>query len=68
MLSFSVGSTGAMQCEDGGPWIHGVIEEANNNGHIGRSYIITVMKTGRVITQNTRHICNTPIPPEQYLQ
>ena len=40
-LSFPIWSTVAMQCEDGGPWAHGVIKEANNSDHKGRSYIIS---------------------------
>ena len=36
--------------------------------HNGRSYTVTVMKTGKLIMQNTRQICSTPIPIEQYLQ
>ena len=47
--------------------MHGVIEEANNSDHRGISYIIRVMKMGRLITQNIRHICSITIPTEQYL-
>ena len=37
-LSFPAMYTVALQCEDWGPWMHGVIKEANNNDHKGRSY------------------------------
>ena len=65
---FPIGSTVAVQCEDGGPWLHCVIKEANNSGHSGRSFIIRVAKMGRLIMWNTRHICSTSITTEQYLQ
>ena len=35
--------------------------------HQEQSYIIRVMKTGRLITCNKRHICSIPITTEQYL-
>ena len=37
------GSTVAVQQKDGGPWIHGVVEEVNGSNHKGQSYIIQVM-------------------------
>ena len=43
-LSFPIGSTVVVKCEDGGPWIHKVIEGANNSDQNGRSYIIRVTK------------------------
>ena len=49
LLSFPIGSKVAVQCEDGGPWMYGVTEEANNSNHSGRSYIIRVMKMLRLI-------------------
>ena len=64
-VSFPLVSTVAVQHEDGGPWMHAVIEEANKSDHCGRSYIIRVMKTGRLVMWNTTHICNTPITMEQ---
>ena len=45
-FSFPMGSMVAIQCEDGGPWIHGVIEEANNSNHNGRSYSARVIEMG----------------------
>ena len=62
-----IGSTVAIQYEDGGPWMHRVIEEANKIDHNGRSYTNRVMNTGRLIMQITRHICSTPITTQQYL-
>ena len=67
-LFFSVGSTVPVQCKDCGLWINRVIKEVNGNNHRGWSYIIHVTKIGRLITQNMRHICSTPITMEQYLQ
>ena len=32
-FSFPIGSIVAVQCEDGGPWIHGVIKEASSSNH-----------------------------------
>ena len=67
LLSFLVGSTVAMQCEDSEPWTHQVIKEANNSDHSRRSYRTRVTNTGRLLMWNTRHICSTPITREQYL-
>ena len=44
LLSFPIMSTVATHCEDGGPWMHGLIKEANSSGHKGRCYIIRVTK------------------------
>ena len=62
-FSFPIGSTLAVQNEDGGPWMHGTSEETNSTDHQGQSYIIRVIKTGRLMTD----ICRTPIPAQQYL-
>ena len=66
-LSFLIRSTVAIQHEDGGPWMHGVIKGTNNSYHNWRSYIVRVTKTGRLIILNTRHIGNTTITIEQHL-
>ena len=34
-------STVALQCEDGGPWMHSVVQEANHNDHNGWTCIIS---------------------------
>ena len=57
-----------MLCEDEGPWMNGVIQEANSSGHRGRSYIIRVMKMGRKITRNMRHICSMPVTTKKHLR
>ena len=57
--SFLIGSTVAIQCEDEGPWTHGVIKVANSSDHNGRSSIVRVTKTDRFRRQNTKHICST---------
>ena len=41
-LSFDIGSTVAMECKDDRPWMYGVIKEAINSHHNGRSCIVTV--------------------------
>ena len=58
---FPLGSTLAVQYEDGGLWMHGVTEEASNTDHNRWSYIIRVTKTGRLIMHNRRHIYRTLI-------
>ena len=65
-LSFPIGSTVAMQCKDGRPWMHGVSEEANNSDCDGQSYIVRETKTDRLIMWNTRH--NTPVTTERHFQ
>ena len=67
ILPFPIGSTVAIQYEDGKPWMHRVIKEPNSSDHRRRSYIIRVTKIGRLITQNIRHICSTPVTTEKYL-
>ena len=62
-----VESLSRVQFEDGGPWIHSVVEEANGTDHQRQSFIIRVMKGGRLIMHNMRHIHSTPITTEQYL-
>ena len=68
LTSFPLGCTVVIQCEDGGPWTHRVIKEANKSDYNGRSYIIKVLKMGRLIIWNIRHIYSTPIWTEQYHQ
>ena len=66
-LSFPIGSTVSIQYENGGPWMHRIIKQLDNNDHNGRFYIVRVTKTGRLIMHNTMPICNTPISTEQYV-
>ena len=67
-FSFLMGSTLAIQCKDGGLWIHGIVEEVKGTDHHGCSYIIRVRKTGRLIVHYMGHIHSTLITTEQYLQ
>ena len=67
LFSIPIGCTVAVQHEDGGPWTQGIMEEMNDTDQPRWSYIIRVMKTGRLIMCNTRHICRTPTTIEQYL-
>ena len=46
---FSAGSTLAVQGEDRGLWMHGVILECKSNDHWGLSYWVWVKKTGGII-------------------
>ena len=66
-VSIPIGSTVAVQLEDGGPWTHGTIEGNGNQNHYGRSYHICIPKTDRLVTQNRQHIKPIPISAEQYL-
>ena len=43
-IHFFIGSAVAVQHKDSGPWMHGVVEEANSTDHKGYPYIITVTK------------------------
>ena len=44
-----------------------MIVEPNNDDHRGCSYTICVMKTGRLIMWNSKHVCSTSIMLEEYL-
>ena len=55
-MCFPVGCTVAVQCVDGGPWIHAVIEKVNSSDHRGRSYKCDKNR----YTKNMEHICSTP--------
>ena len=67
LVSLPIGSTLAVQQEDGGPWTHGTIEDKGNHNHHDRSYKICITKTGKIITHNRRHLKPTPISAEHYL-
>ena len=66
-LFFSIESTVAVQWEDGRPWIHGVIGEANGSDHKGQSCMIEIMKTGKLIIWNRKYLCNISITMKQYI-
>ena len=55
-ISFHVGSTVAMQGEDGGSWMHGMVVEGTSIDQNRQSYIVRVTKMGRLITLYARHI------------
>ena len=50
--------------EDGDSWMHGMIIEGNSEDHQGWSYQVLVMKMGRVIIWNTKHIRHIPVTVE----
>ena len=66
-VSIPIGSTVAVQCEDGGPWTYGTIEGKGNQIHHDRLYHIHIAKRGRLVTQNRQQIKPTQISAEQYL-
>ena len=66
-MSLPIGSTVAVQHEDGGPWTHGMTEGTGDHNHHGRSYHTCITKTGRLVTGNRQHIIPTQISAEQYL-
>ena len=65
---FSIGSTVAVQQEDGGPCTHGTVVGRGNHKHNNKSYTIRVTKTGCIIARNSKHIKTTPTTAEQYLR
>ena len=65
---FSIGSTVAVQWEDGGPWTHGTVVGRCHHNDNSRSYTVRVTKTGDIIIRNNKHIKTTPITAEQYLR
>ena len=54
-ISLCVGSTVAMQREDGGPRTHGTITEHSNKDHDGWSYKMHITKTWQTVTRTTRN-------------
>ena len=66
-MSIPIGSTVAVQQEDGGLWTHSTVVGKGNHNHHNRSYKIQVTKTGRIITHNRQHIKPTPITAENFL-
>ena len=65
--SIPMGSTVAVQWEDGGLSTHGTIIGKGNHNHHNRSYKIQVTNTGRIITHNRKHIKPTPITTADFL-
>ena len=45
-ISIPTGSTIAVQCEDGGPWTHGTMEDKGDHNHHDRPYNIGITGTG----------------------
>ena len=63
LVSLPIGSTVAVQREDGGP----TIEAKGDYNHHDRSYKICITKTGEIVTCNRQHIKPVQISAEQYL-
>ena len=66
-MSIPIGSTGAVQQEDRGPWTHGTIIGKGDHNHHNRSYNIEVTNTARIITHYRQHIKPIPITAEDYI-
>ena len=60
----SIGSTAAVQQEDGGVWTHGTIVGICNHCQKSRSYTIQITTTGCIVAMNSKHIKITPIAAE----
>ena len=63
-----LGSTVAIQREDGRPWTHGTVVNTGNDNHYDRSYIVQLTTTGKQITRNRCHIKPTNITADSYVQ
>ena len=66
--SIPIGSTVAVQQEDGRPWTHGTIVGKGDYNHHNWSYTIQITTTGRRITHNRQHVRLTPITADDYIQ
>ena len=66
-VSIPIGSTVAVQWEDGGLWTHGTIVGRGDHNHHNWSYNIQVTMMGRIITCNRHHIKLTSITAEDYI-
>ena len=55
------GSTVAVECEDGGLWIHGTIEGKGDHNHRNRSYIIHITDRKISYMKQTAYQINTDI-------
>ena len=63
-----LGSTTAVQREDGRLWTHGMVVNTSNQNHHDRSYIVQLTTTGQWITRNRCHIKPTSITVNSYIQ
>ena len=63
-----IGSTVAIQQEDGRPWTHGMIVGTSDHNHHDRSYTVQLTSNGRCITCNRQYIKPTSITADTYLQ
>ena len=63
-----IGSTVAVQYEDGGPWIHGTVVDKGDHNHHDRSYVIQLTTNGRCILRNRWHVRLTTVTADKYIQ
>ena len=66
-ISIPIGSTVAVQWEDGGLWTHRMIIGKGNHNHHNWSYKIQIITTGRIIMCNRQHIKPASITAEEYM-
>ena len=66
-VSIPIGSTVAVQWEDGGPWTHGTIVGKDDHNHHNWSCKIQITTTGRIITHNRQDSKPTSITTEEYM-
>ena len=60
-------STVVVKREDSDRWTHGTILGKGDYNHNNQSYIIHVIKTGKTLSRNSKHVKVTPITADQYL-
>ena len=63
-----IGSTVAVQWEEGDRLTHGTIVQKGDHNHNNRSYTICMTEAGQLITRNSKHLKPTPTTAKQYLQ
>ena len=63
-----IGSTVAVQQEDGGPWTHGTVVGTGDHNHHEKSYTIQLTSYGRHITCNRHHIKPMAVRADTYIQ
>ena len=64
---YTVGSTVAIQRQDGGLWLQCTMVGQDNVNHNVHSYKIQMTKIGHIIIRSTQHVKRIPITTEQYI-
>ena len=63
-----IGSTVVVQREDRGLWIHGRVVKKEDQNHNDQAYRICIIKTGWIITRNSKHGKVMPITLQKHLR